>query len=272
MKNLRYKIIPAFLSAALLFGCGSSSDEQFSSITETEVVSATVSLPPETEAAAESSSHERVTANTAYRLTATETLSPEESRQQVVEAGFGIDGVSIYCGSYDVPEFREEFAERLSQWRENNDIVSQITSCAVIDDYIIISDTSGEFAGNTQTSYVIVDCGDRIVEIDAGEIYNISPIYFIGNDVLYCYNDSLSAGFYHHCLSEFSLISGEKINEYHEAYSLGSEDKERDPESTYPDINDIDELKSYIYSISPQWYRLDHVFAETFDSVPDKYK
>lgn len=196
--------------------------------------------------------------NSETETTVTDTVSG-------IEAGFDIDGIEVFRGEYTLPDIREEFDEKLSEWRDANDIVSPRFRYANIDGCIVISAYSGEFAGNTQTSYVIVDCGDKIIEIDAGDIDNINPIYFVGNGVLYCCDSSSTAGYKRFVLTEFSLTNGEKLNEYSDVHSLG--DTSDNYITTDPDIGSVDELKSYIFDISPRWYYMESMMWDGYVPV-----
>lgn len=268
MKKSIKKLLSISLAVFMAFaisGCKNNSDissgnsETESTVSASEIsVSETETAPTTTET--ETTTQKTTTAATTVTTvtTVTEKQSHEERIVPGAEFGFDIDGIEVFCEGYPMPDIREEFDEKLSEWREANDIVSPYLNYAYIDGYTVISAHSGEFAGNTQTAYVIVDCGDKIIEIDAGDITNIDPIYFVGSGVLYCYDNSVTAGFERFVLTEFSLTSGEKINEYQEIYSLGASEMYYDLYvNTYSDIDGLDELKSYISGISPLWYWLE---------------
>ena len=265
--NTFFSVTLAALMTLSLSGCVEYLDEP----DESFAAESTVSISETTETTPQTTETETTTEKT----TATTTVTTETEKQSLeerivpgVEFGFDIDGIEVFCGEYPLHDIREEFDERLSEWREANDIVSPYLNYAYIDGCTVISAHSGEFAGNTQTAYVIVDCGDKIIEIDAGDIVNIDPIYFVGNDVLYCYDNSVTAGFERFVLTEFSLTSGEKINEYQAIYSLGASEMYHDRYvNTYSDIDGLDELKSYIFSISPLWYWLEGKRWDEF--IPD---
>lgn len=165
--------------------------------------------------------------------------------------------------NYDIPILRKEFVSVLPEWRQKNNLVRNRCFYFVIDDYIIISQYSGEIIGNNQTPCIIIDCGDKILEISESEImYSSFPMYFIKDDVFFMYDYGMSSGFEHIYFVEFSLINGEKINEYLKVYSIGSNELDQYI-NTYSIINNIDDLQNYLYNISLKWYES---VSENWDS------
>lgn len=149
----------------------------------------------------------------------------------------------------------KEFRNALLEWKERHNIVRNNFLYCVIEQYSLITSCSGEVVGNTQTPYIIVDCCEKTVEIDADEIlYSTWPIYFIKDDTLYIFDQGLVAGIEHIYFSEFSLTDGVKTNEYLALCSLG----ENTPEeiiNTYLFINNTDQLVDYMFKVSSEWYR-----------------
>lgn len=249
-----------------LSGCKNNGDIlSGNSETASTVSTSAVSLS-ETETEPQTAETEKTSAANTTVTSAAENQSVEERIRPGAEMGFDIDGIEIFCGEYPLPDIREEFDEKLSEWRDSNNIVGWWFDYAYIDGCAVISACEGEFAGNTQTAYVIVDCGDKIIEIDAGDILNIYPIYFVGDGVLYCCDSSSSAGNERFVLAEFSLTNGEKINEYGDVHSLG--DTSDNYRTTDPDVGSVDELKSYILEISPKWYRLETMLWDGYVPMP----
>lgn len=275
--NILFCLSIAVISAFSLSGCKQNNDisggnsETASAVSIPETTEATTETTPqttETELTETTTAAETETTAAAENLTTeTEKQSFEEIIVSGVELGFDIDGIEVFRGDYPLPDIREEFDKKLSEWREVNDIVGPYFDYAYIDGCTVISAFSGEFAGNTQTSHVIVDCGDKIIEIDAGDIINIKPIYFVGGGVLYCCDSSLSAGNERFVLTEFSLTSGEKLNEYSDIHSLG--DTSDNYRTTNPNIGSVDELKSYILDISPRWYDMELMMWDGYVQVPN---
>lgn len=87
-------------------------------------------------------------------------------------------------------------------------------------------------------------------------------MYFIKDDVFFMYDYGMSSGFEHIYFVEFSLINGEKINEYLKVYSIGSNELDQYI-NTYSIINNIDDLQNYLYNISLKWYES---VSENWDS------
>lgn len=169
-------------------------------------------------------------------------------RERVDESGLEM------ISNYDIPILRKEFVSMLSEWRQRNNLIQNMCSYFVLDDYIIISQCSGEIIGNNQTPCIIIDCGDKILEISESEImYSSFPMYFIKDDVFFMYDYGMASGFEHIYFVEFSLITGEKTNEYLELYSIGSNELDQYI-NTYSIINNIDDLQNYLYNISLKWY------------------
>ena len=267
--NLLFCLSIAVISVLSLSGCVNYLDEPDESFAAESTVSLSETTDATTETTPPTTKTETTTAKTTAATTTVTTEPEKQSLKEIivpgVEAYFDIDGIEVFRGDYPLPDIREEFDEKLSEWREANDIVSPRFSYAYIDGCTVISAHSGEFAGNTQTAHVIVDCGDKIIEIDAGDITNIRPIYFIGDGVLYCCDSSLTSGFERFVLTEFSLTSGEKLNEYSDIHSLG--DTSDNYITTNPDIGSVDELKSYIFDISPRWYDMELMMWDSYVPV-----
>ncbi len=154
----------------------------------------------------------------------------------------------------DLPMFREDFIISINTWKQKNKIIQNNFLYCIIDDYMLISAYDGEIIGNTQTPYIIIDCNDSIIEIDADKIlYANCPMFFIKDDVLYLYDYGIAAGIEHTYFVEFSLNNGNKINEYLEAYSLGSDELYKGI-NTYSNIENTEQLESYKFDVSNRWF------------------
>ncbi|MCM1578439.1 MAG: hypothetical protein NC078_06545 [Ruminococcus sp.] len=166
----------------------------------------------------------------------------------------GVDGLKIICGEYGETESDGDFSEGLRQWREKNDIY-QYYRYAEIGDTVIITATSGWFAGNAQTAHVLIWHDGAVTEIDAEDIENIEPIYFADGEKLYCCDNSLSSGFKRFIYAEYDLTTGEKVKRCGEEKSLG--DTSDRYETTDPDIDSLEKLREHICEVSGEWYCLE---------------
>lgn len=176
----------------------------------------------------------------------------EDKRQR--KYGVDVDGLTV-VREYEVPIIGNDKAEILNAWKKKNEISDEYCDYCIINKHIVYSGFSGEWIGNTQTANLAIDCGDRILEIeDVDFLHSSNPIYFIEDNVFYAYDYGVVAGLVHVYFVEFSLNDANKINEYNETYELGSEEI-IEYTSTYPNIENVDELQSYIYNLSPQWYK-----------------
>lgn len=168
----------------------------------------------------------------------------------------GIDTIPLtIIRDFEVPKLSDSVIKKLEEWRKDNNIVSEYTIYASFNSYIIIADTSGDFAGNLQTPHMAIIKEDDVVFIHAYDLMcSNDPMYFIKGDVLYLYDRCVAAGFVKIYFVEISVLTGEKFNEYFERYQLGITELEYSC-STYDNIHCTEDLQNYIYSISDTWFK-----------------
>lgn len=251
----RKKILPllAAVFMTLLTSCGNASDMPQTEPAQVGTVT-TVTTATREETA--------VTEEAFPVTTPRETVSETESTEREYVDMYGVEGVRIYVGDYEDFEISVALRERIPGWRQEHEITGWYYGYAEINGYRLISTYSGWFPGNTQTAHVIVEKDGVVTEIGAGNIHNLSQVYYVENGVLYSFEDTLSAGITRFVLGEFDLDTGEKIRECGDIHSLNGEP---DFFSDDPEIDSMEKLKEHIRDISPVWYRTYGGQWETLD-------
>ncbi|MCL2633865.1 MAG: hypothetical protein FWD34_05050 [Oscillospiraceae bacterium] len=155
---------------------------------------------------------------------------------------------------YDIPT---EYADKLKELGIFN---RQGTNVFPLGEYFVVS-SYGEtdddwFPGNTSYPlYWYVFSENHFTAFDIVPHCVNNGSVFIANDILYIYDTSFTAGFQRIGFWEYSIATGERINEYWRHYQLaqGGGLIIYEENSTMPIMNSR-ELEEYMLGISDVWY------------------
>lgn len=262
IRTIILRVIAAVLLCIQITGCNENTidSETIASGTITEEASQTdkISETQNTTKATEteiSKTEEKTVAEVETSITESEeTTAFKDYDENGIKLGIDTSPLTI-IQDYEVPELSDSVIKKLEEWRKDNNILIPEAGYINYNSYVVVANTSGEFAGNLQTPHMAIIKGDEVVFIHAYDLMcSNDPMYFIKDDVLYLYDRCVAAGFVKIYFVEISVLTGEKFNEYFERYQLGITELEYSC-STYDNIHCTEDLQNYIYSISDTWFK-----------------